>query len=58
MRYRDAKKLRNGDEVIRKEDKVSLLVKEVEIFVQSKVVRLNCVTKNNSWVSLYHDEVE
>ena len=58
MRYRDAKKLRNGDEVIRKEDKVSLLVKEVEIFVQSKVVRHNCVTKNNSWVSLYHDEVE
>ena len=58
MRYRDAKKLRNGDEVIRKEDKVSLLVKEVEIFVQSKVVRLNCVTKNNYWVSLYHDEVE
>lgn len=58
MKYRDAKKLQNGDEVIRKEDKVSLTVKEVNVFGQYKKVQLHCVTTSNAPVTVYHDEVE
>jgi hypothetical protein len=58
MKYRDAKKLHNGDEVIRKSDKAILTVKDVEVYGQNRVVRLNCVTAANAAVSLFHDEVE
>ena len=58
MKYRDAKKLHNGDEVIRKTDKLSLTVKDVEVYGQNRMVRLNCVTNSNETVSLFHDEVE
>lgn len=58
MKYRDAKKLQSGDEVIRKEDKVSLTVKEVHVFGQYKKVQLHCVTPSNASVTVYHDEIE
>lgn len=58
MKYRDAKKLHNGDEVIRKSDKAVLTVKDIEVYGQNRIVRLNCVTVANTAVSLFHDEVE
>ena len=58
MKYRDAKKLHNEDQVIRKSDKVILKVLSVEVYGQNKVVRLNCVDPYNMAVSLFHDEVE
>jgi len=58
MKYREAKDLQNGDQVIRKDDKVSLVVQEVQIFGQYKKVLLHCVTEHNARVSLYNEEVE
>jgi hypothetical protein len=58
MRYRDAKKLHNEDQVTRKSDGVILTVLNVEVYGQYMKVRLNCVDPNNAAVSLFHDEVE
>jgi hypothetical protein len=58
MRYRDARLLHNEDEVIRKSDKVVLIVKEVECFGQYKKVKLACVTQDNTRVIVYNDEIE
>lgn len=57
MRYRDAKKLHNGDQVTRKEDGAILLIKEVEVFGQYKKVKFTCDI-DGTRVSVYHDEVE
>lgn len=62
MKYRDAKNLHNGDQVIRKSDGAVLLVKEVEVYGQYKTVKLNCVLHiegtGGAWLSLFHDEVK
>lgn len=58
MRYRDAKKLHNEDEVIRKSDKVILKVLSVEVYGSNQMVRLNCVEPGGAAVSLFHNEVE
>lgn len=58
MKYRDAKDLHNGDQVIRKDDKVSLIVQEVQVFGQYKKVILHCVTEHNARISIYNEEVE
>lgn len=62
MRYRDAKRLQNGDQIIRKEDKVVFVIKEIEIFPSQKTVRFNCVPylyeTGGAWTSLYQNEVE
>jgi hypothetical protein len=62
MKYRDAKKLHNEDQVIRKENGATLIVKSVEVFGQYKKVKLSCVEwKENgtgAYVSLFHDEIE
>ncbi len=62
MRYRDAKVLHNGDEVIRKEDKVSIRVQDIEVYGQYKKVRINGIIHvegtGGARVSLFHDEVE
>ena len=57
MKYRDAKKLQNGDEVKRKSDGAILLIKEVEVFGQYKKVRFTCDISGTR-VIVYHDEVE
>lgn len=62
MKYRDAKNLQNGDEVIRKVDQVSLIISDIEVYGQYKKVRLNCIQhvegSGGLRVSLFHDEVE
>lgn len=58
MRYRDARLLHEGDEVIRKSNNGVYTIKSLEIYGQNKVVRLNCVDLNNALVTLYHDEVK
>ena len=59
MRYRDAKKLHNGDEVISKESGVSYLVKSIEVYGQVNFVRINAVTKDgDGYTSFLHDEIE
>lgn len=57
MRYRDAKKLHNGDQVTRKFDQQVLTVNNIEVFGQYKRVKLVCL-EGNSLVELFHDEVE
>lgn len=58
MKYRDAKKLQNGDEVVRKSDNLSLTVKDIEVYGQHRIVKMNCVTVANVAVSVFNDEVE
>lgn len=58
MRYRDAKNLHNGDQVIRKTDKVPLIVSSTEVFGQYKKVHIHCVDEHNARVTLFNDEVE
>ena len=58
MRYRDARQLQNGDEVIRKQDNEVLIVKSIELFGQYKKALFHCVDKNNSLVDVYHDDVD
>lgn len=59
MKYRDAKNLHNGDQVIRKEDKAIYIVNSVEAFGQYKIVKINCLAEGtNTLTSLYNDEVE
>lgn len=58
MRYRDAKKLQNGDQITRKSDKVVLTITSTEVYGQYMKVRFNCVDIGNAAVSLFHDEVE
>lgn len=59
MKFRDAKKLHNGDEVISKESGVPYLVKSIEVYAQVKYVRINAVTKDGGgYTSFFHDEVE
>lgn len=57
MKYRDAKLLHNGDEVIRKKDKAPMIVKEIEIYGQYKKVRLTCVCFDSTEV-VFNDEIE
>ena len=57
MRYREAKLLHNGDEVILKSDKTILLVKSLEVFGQYKKVKLNCVNDSGRAYSVYNDEI-
>jgi hypothetical protein len=58
MRYRDAKKLHNKDEVIRKSDKVVLTVLDIEVYGVNMVVRVNCVEPGGAHVSIFHNEIE
>lgn len=58
MKYRDAKKLQNGDQVRWKEDQSIWTVKSTEVYGQHRIVKLNCVDENNSYKSLFNDEVE
>jgi hypothetical protein len=58
MKYRDARLLHNEDQVIRKEDKLALIVKEVECFGQYKTVKLGCVTESGTRIVVFNDEIE
>jgi hypothetical protein len=58
MRYRDAKNLHNGDQVVRKNDQVPFIVQTIEVFGQYKRVVIHCVNEHNVRASLYNDEVE
>lgn len=58
MKYRDAKLLHNGDQVIRKYDDIAFIVNSIEVFGQYKKVKINCIGENNSYETLYNDEVK
>jgi hypothetical protein len=60
MKYRDAKNIHKGDEVIRIHDDLSLIVSSIEVYGQFKKVRLNCYETNTSggpMITVYHNEV-
>jgi len=61
MRYRDAKSLKEGDEIVRVSDKVILVVKEAFIFGQYKTVKVGCFIKDNAespYIYLINTEIE
>jgi len=58
MRYRDARLLSEGDEVIKKEDKQVLKVESIEAFGQFKTVKINVITVYGKHISLFNDEIE
>jgi len=47
MRYREARLLKEGDEVIRKEDQVVMIVLDAQAFGQYKKVMLTCHLKED-----------
>lgn len=58
MKYKLAKWLQTGDQVILKSDQSILTVKTAEVFGQYKKVLLHCVDHNNAPVSVYNDHIE
>lgn len=58
MRYREAKNLESGDQVIRKSDKTNLIVKSLEILGQFKLVRIHCETMDGEKISVYNSEID
>ena len=68
MRYRDARLLKKGDWIVRKEDKKLLEVYSVELFGQYQKVKINCIIPSSQDGSefvagttiraLFNDEVE
>lgn len=60
MNYREARLLKEGDEVIRKEDGVNLIVHDVTAFGQYKKVKLVCFVKEDeekNKLYYYNDDV-
>ena len=58
MKYRVAKTLHSGDQVIRKTDEETLTINSIEVYGLAKVVRLNCIDKFNQLSFVYHDEIK
>jgi hypothetical protein len=59
MRYREAKHLKQGDEVFAKESGTLYYVKNIEVYGQVKMVRINCVNETGDGdVSWFHTEVK
>lgn len=56
MRYREARLLKPGDEVIRKEDNLTMMVTSVEAYGQFKTVKINC-SSGDIKDTLFNDEV-
>jgi hypothetical protein len=57
MRYRDAKLLDAGDQVILKKDNTILIVNSIEIYGQFKTVKINVLDINGSLISLFNDQI-
>jgi hypothetical protein len=59
MRYRDARLLKQGDKVTSKESSVQYFVKNIEVYGNVKMIRINCVTEDGHGdTSFFHNEVE
>jgi hypothetical protein len=61
MRYRDAKLLKEGNEVVRSSDKSVMVVKEAFVFGQYKTVKIGCFIKDNPespYIYLINSEIE
>lgn len=68
MKYREAKELKAGDQVRCKKDKIFLIVKEVFIYGQHKIVKIDCIVPASQGGSeycagttirtLFNDEIE
>lgn len=58
MKYRDARLLASGDEIIRKEDNLILKVESIECYGQFKTVKINAIAIAGNLISLFNDEIE
>lgn len=61
MNYREARLLKAGDEVIRKEDGAHLTIHDVTAFGQYKTVKLICFLKGDEQKNklyYYHNDVD
>jgi hypothetical protein len=58
MRYRYAKLLLQGDEVVRKTDNVHLTVSSIQVFGQYKKVQITAIAANGCIDTIFNDEVE
>ena len=58
MKYREAKDLDEGTELVKKSDNEVLILQTKELYGQHKIVRFNCLNSNNVSVSVFHNEVE
>jgi hypothetical protein len=60
MNYREARLLKEGDEVIRKEDGANLIIHDATAFGQYKKVKLVCILKGDEQKNklyYYNDDV-
>ena len=57
MKYRDAKNLQKGDQVIRKSDSASLTIDSTELYGQFKKVKIYYI-EENVLNSIFNDEIE
>lgn len=58
MRYRDARLLQNGQEVIRKVDQVVITITSIEAFGQYKKVKIAGTDPIGTKVYLFNEEVD
>lgn len=59
MRYRDAKLLVQGDQVVSKETNITYFVKNIEVYGSVKMIRVNCVNKTRDGdASFFHTELK
>lgn len=58
MKYRDARLLKQGDQIIRKIDQAKLTIEAVVLFGQYKEAIFTCIDLNGKKVELYNYEVE
>ena len=60
MKYRDARLLKEGDEIIRKEDNAAMIISEAQAFGQYRTVKLICYLKSDEQknkLTYYNDDV-
>ena len=58
MKYRDARLLKQGDQIIRKSDQVKLTIESIVLVGQYKEAIFTCIDLNGKKIELYNHEVE
>jgi len=58
MKYREARLLKVGDQVLRLSNKSLLIISSIELLGQYKRAVLHCTDEAGCFVTVYHDQIE
>lgn len=58
MKYREAKLLKEGDQIIRKSDQVKFTIDSIALIGQYKEAIFTCTDLNGKKIELYNHEVD